>query len=259
MGILHLKFSFAKFAIQNVDLTMRTLKLICFGLFLCLLAVPTKAFCQPAADTIYTPDQEDKDMLVMEIFDVSGQVIAGGRLYKGKRHGLYRQYNAKYTLIYLQEFKNGVPDGIALKFGDNGALELEENYKMGALSGKRIQYRFGGLKRSVENFKNGKLEGPKIVYYDSGFKQEEAFYKNGLRDGLSTWFNQSEIKTIQYTYKEGILNGPAKTFFYNSKVQTEGNYLNDVEDGEWKHFDETGKHLKSVFYKDGKIEREVVQ
>lgn len=237
---------------------MRTLQLISVSFLFGFMMITRQVVGQSALDTIYTADPDDKDLVLMEIFDSSGQMIAGGRLYKGKKHGLYRQYNAKYTLIYLQEFKNGVPDGIALRFGDNGALELEENYRMNALNGKRIQYRFGGLKRSVENFKNGKLEGPKIVYYDSGFKQEEAYFKNGLRDGTSTWFNQSEIKTIQYTYKGGILNGPAQTFFFNSKVQTEGNYLNDLEDGEWKHYDENGNLLKSVFYKEGKIEREVV-
>ncbi|HMT29045.1 MAG TPA: hypothetical protein PKD91_07185 [Bacteroidia bacterium] len=222
-----------------------------------ILACSFASDAQINQDTVYTKDPRDKDLILMEVFDDHHQLIASGRMLKGKKEGLYRQYNAKYTIMFLQEFHNGIPDGIYLRFSDNGAIDLEENYKEGLLDGKRIQYRFGSIKRSVENFKNGKLEGEKIVYYDSGFKQEEANYKNGLREGVSTWFNQSEIMTIQYTYKAGIMDGPAKTFFFNSQVQTEGLYVNDQESGEWKHYDETGKHIKSVFYENGKISKEV--
>jgi antitoxin component YwqK of YwqJK toxin-antitoxin module len=91
-----------------------------------------------------------------------------------KKKGVFRNYNAKGTITSVQEFRNDIPDGIFLKFGDGGGLELEENYKEGVLHGKRVQYRFGEIKRSSDFFVNGKLDGLKTVYYDNGFRQEEA-------------------------------------------------------------------------------------
>ncbi len=226
---------------------------------ICLLLQMGMLSAQSSRDTVLTKDLQNKDVMRMEVFDTKGQLVEVGKFSNGKKEGVFRNYNTKNTVSTVQEFSNDLPDGIFLKFGDNGALELEESYSKGLLDGRRVQYRFGGIRKSVEYFKNGKLDGNKIVFYESGFKQEDANYKDGLRESVTTWYNQSEIPTIQYTYRAGMMNGPAKTFFYNSNVQTEGMYLNDQEDGEWKHYDEKGNFIKSVFYKNGKMIKEVIQ
>lgn len=212
---------------------------------------------QNSPDTVFTKDPGNKDLVAFEVVDAKGQLLSAGMLLQGKKEGVCRQYNTKNIINSIQEFHDGNADGIYLKFAENGSLEAEENFKQGVLDGRKIVYRFGGIIKSSEIYKNGKVDGVKTVYYDNGFKQEVASYKNGLRDGISTWYNQSEVITIQYTYKAGLLEGTAKAFFFSSKLQSEGDYLNDQENGEWKYYDETGKQVKSVFYKNGKIVKEV--
>jgi antitoxin component YwqK of YwqJK toxin-antitoxin module len=51
------------------------------------------------------------------------------------------------------------------------------------------------------------------------------------------------------------MDGAAKTFD-KGKLQTEGNYKNDSEDGDWKVY-EDDELLKTVTYKDGKIIKEI--
>ena len=82
--------------------------------------------------------------------------------------------------------------------------------------------------------------------------QEDGNYKQGKRDGLVKWFTQQEKPSIEYTYNLGVIEGPAKTYFASGKVQTEGNYKNDNETGEWKEYDEDGNIIKTIVYDNGK-------
>ena len=91
-------------------------------------------------------------------------------------------------------------------------------------------------------------------YYEHGKLKEKATYKNGIRDGITIWFKQDDKPTIQYTYKNGDLNGPA-IFYANGEIQSEGNYVNNNEEGEWRVY-EDGKLLKTVLYKNGKVVKE---
>jgi len=208
-------------------------------------------------DTIFTVHPLDKNLVTMEVITGSGKLVTTGRLFHGKKHGIFRTYDDHSNISEIQEFYEDIPDGIYLKFATNGALNSEENYLLGKLHGKKVIYRFGGIKKLIENYSDGKLDGLRTAYYDNGFKQEEGSYKSGLRNGITRWYNQSEIVTIEYTYSNGKLNGPARTCHFGGKTESEGNYSNDVETGEWKYYDETGKHIRSGFYKEGKLIREI--
>lgn len=214
----------------------------------CLL-LSMRSFAQ---DTTFTPHPGQPGLIYMDVLNRQGMVICSGRLLNGKREGVFRWYNDRNTIVLVKEFHEDIPDGIALEFGDNGAVEVEENYRNGQLEGKRVLYRFGGIKRSVEYFVQGKLDGLKTVYYDNGFKQEEAGFKNGMREGVTKWYNQSEQVTIEYSYRKGVLDGPATTYFpHTGKPETIGQYLNGNEHGEWKKYDANGNHIESLFYDNG--------
>lgn len=63
--------------------------------------------------------------------------------------------------------------------------------------------------------------------------------------------------SIEYYYTNGSINGPAKSFYSGGKVQSEGNYKNDNEDGEWKEYTKEGLLLRKIIYKDGKVIKEI--
>ena len=225
------------------------MKFHALSLFVCVTILPFAGYAQ---DTLFSRDPINSDVTYIEVRNQAGVITHSGRLVNGKREGVFLWYNAKNTIISVQEFHNDIVDGVWLKMGDNGAVEVEENYRNGQLEGKRVIYRFGGIKSSVEHFHNGKPEGAKTVYYDNGFKQEESFFKNGKREGVTKWYNQSEQVIIENTYKNGELDGPATTYFPDSgKPETIGQYKNGNEHGEWKKFDASGKHIESVFYDKG--------
>ncbi|MEA1928335.1 MAG: hypothetical protein U9N73_09005 [Candidatus Auribacterota bacterium] len=53
-------------------------------------------------------------------------------------------------------------------------------------------------------------------------------------------------------YFSGDRNGPFTTWFENGKKMAEGSYKNNIPDGEWRFWDNTGKEIKVVTYREGR-------
>ncbi|MEP7169158.1 MAG: toxin-antitoxin system YwqK family antitoxin [Bacteroidota bacterium] len=209
-------------------------------------------------DTTKTPDPQNKDIVYFEIKDAQGKIQEIGKYLKGKKDGVWRTYNSSEGLLALEEFKEGVLNGIKIQFDESGYLSIDATFKNGKLNGRRTEYRYGSVKRHIENYADGVLNGNKKAFYESGTLQEDGGYKDGKRDGLVKWFTQQEKPSIEYTYKMGIIDGPAKTYFASGKILTEGNYKNDNESGEWKEYDETGDLVKTIVYDNGKKIKETI-
>ena len=237
---------------------MKTLSVMVFTATLSCFSIQAMNAMNVDPDTLFIPDAGDPGRETIQVFNGSGMLIHSGTMVNHKKEGVFRNYTDAGNLFELQEYHHDVPDGVHLVFGDNISLEMEENYRKGLLHGRRLKYRYGGILKLREHYVNGKLDSLRISYYDNGFRQEESVYKNGLRTGVARWYNQSEQILIEYHYKNGILDGPAATFHNNGKPEQQGMYVDDREEGEWKSFDRDGKHIKSVFYKDGKVLREKV-
>lgn len=252
-----MKMDFANFGIPNNNVNHMKKLLTSLVMFLFITNYCVSQDSKAVYDTTIITDPQNFDLVTIEVKNPEGRLVETGRLLNNKKHGVFRTYDEFNNISKIQEFYNGLPDGVCLQFASNGALNSEENYKYGKLSGKTVVYRFGGIKKLIENYSDGKLTGTRTVFYDNGFKQEEANYKAGLRDGITRWYNQSEIITIEYNYREGKLHGPARTNYYSGSLESEGAYENDLETGEWKYFDADGKHIRSVFFKEGKQIKEI--
>jgi len=80
---------------------------------------------------------------------------------------------------------------------------------------------------------------------------------NGVKQGQARWYFKNGKPSTEYTYDKGNLSGPSKSYNEEGFVTSEGNYVNNDEDGEWKEYDAMGKLLKKVIYKNGKVVKEV--
>ncbi|HCI57190.1 MAG: toxin-antitoxin system YwqK family antitoxin [Bacteroidetes bacterium] len=205
-------------------------------------------------DTVMTPEPDKAGLYDCRVNFPDGRARAVGKMLNGKKEGLWRFYDTKGKIELLEEFEADVRNGLHLHFNENGYIEDEESYRKGILHGLRNVYKYGVTLITSENYNNGKLDGVRFDYYENGKLKEKATYKNGIRDGITIWFKQDDKPTIQYTYKNGDLNGPA-IFYANGEIQSEGNYVNNNEEGEWRVY-EDGKLLKTVLYKNGKVVKE---
>jgi antitoxin component YwqK of YwqJK toxin-antitoxin module len=61
--------------------------------------------------------------------------------------------------------------------------------------------------------------------------------------------------SVEYNYKDGLLEGPAKEFDPLGNLKREGIYKNNVEEGEWKEYEDSVL-VKTIIYKNGKVVKE---
>ena len=55
-----------------------------------------------------------------------------------------------------------------------------------------------------------------------------------------------------------MIDGPAKFYGEGGLLQSEGNYKNDNETGEWKEYNESGAVVKTIVYDNGNKVKETV-
>lgn len=90
-------------------------------------------------------------------------------------------YHPNGKIESIIHVKNGVREGSAIFFYENGTLKEERNYINDKVSGVvKLYYPNGNLKE-VFNIENGKREGPASYFDSTGAHTEDIFFSEGLR------------------------------------------------------------------------------
>lgn len=133
---------------------------------------------------------------------------------------------------------------------------LEEGFVLnGQRTGAWLTYKAGSvIPIKIESYSNGLYNGPYMELNDRGQVELLAGYKNNRLHG--NWgkfrFGRPEITAV---YQDSLLNGPFRSYFTrDGKLQKEAFYTNGVPNGPSRQFDETGRLLQEVFYKNGEIQ-----
>ena len=181
--------------------------------------------------------------------------------------------------------KNGKLNPVSEIYLPNGQLVVRNTYKFNRdtnifLTGVVIAYVNGEVPYSadlknfidsidriqVENFENNKL----VLYttYEINHKTQQITVKNGLSakvtitkavlsiNGLNgtmeTYYENGKVNQ-KVAIKNGLFNGKVEKFSDKSgKVVGTGTMKNGLPDGEFIEYDEAGKVISKVKYKDGK-------
>ncbi len=134
--------------------------------------------------------------------------------------------------------KNGEPEGLWIKYYENGHKMEEKTFKNGKEQGLFNQwYDNGQLVLSCE-MKNGKRHGVEKGFYDTGEIRTVIHYKNGIRDGkLKSYhanFTEEKFRNNRIeTYEDGKLHGEWIDYHLNNKERAKGNMLYGMMDGKW--------------------------
>lgn len=222
-----------------------------------------------------------------EFYDLNGwklnKVIEGDNVlflgrdfmpYNGVGVNLYDNLNIAFKI----EFKNGVPDGEAKIYNDNGVLFLEFVAKGGLLNGKvkrydrnegKVREEFGFVEGIWEgefrvfddeglvykgNAKNGYLDGELVKYYLSGKPMSISYWIAGKKEGKEEEFYENGNIKARGNYVDGKLEGEVIEFFDCGEVFSVGLYKNDKLNGEFKSFFSNGNIDKIAFFADDKLD-----
>lgn len=101
------------------------------------------------------------------------------------------------------------------------------------------------------------------VYVDKAQRRtsrdKAAFYKISFREGslyrCETYALGGNLMSLLYYSDKDLttLEGPARYFYANGTIDSEGPYKNNLRNGSWKFYSQTGKQTGFIFFKDNKV------
>lgn len=222
---------------------------------------------------------QEKDSL-WNYYGPDGKLRKVERFTAGQLNGEQVTYYPDGSVAEKENRKAGVLNGAHTSWFANGKLKSEATYLNGEAEGKMVFYYQDGKKEIEGNVVNGDRDGTWLYFNPDGSLQLQALYERGKlikerkENGTFKEYYDDEQLMSEVTYKKGKREGPFAEYHNNGrwemraleadpvlgtpgdmervlKGQTkkkEGNYVNDLLDGEVKEYDEKGKVVKVTRY-----------
>ena len=96
------------------------------------------------------------------------------------------------------------------------------------------------------------LDGPHVSFFNDGSVDKELIYKNGILQQESSFYSGGTKKSI-ICGDEQTKNGAFKMWHSNGQPWFSGEYSNNLKNGEFQQFDESGKLIRKGEYQHGKL------
>ena len=234
-----------------------------------------KSYRNGIPDGVHKEFDENGNTVSTVIYKLGIVVAKGGTVdKKGQKQGIWTEYFITGEKKSQGLFKDGKKTNKWEYFYVSGKIEQIGNYEKGKAVGNWIWYYENGKILREESFINGKQDGLFVEYdkngneiakgeYISGVKDGEWFYVNDIykllgsyEDGYKTgsWkqINTSTNKIVSETnYYENIKDGIYKLYYETGVIKVEGKYESDLKQGDWKYFNEQGVNTLTVKYSEG--------
>ena len=135
--------------------------------------------------------------------DGNGQLVFEGYVSGDKKSGQWLEYNPEGEIILVENYVDGLKEGVALKMTSRGQVDLRSRYHKGILHGPWTQFKFGKVMEE-RTYNNGKLDGVVKSYDDRTWKlKQEVQYKDGQQHGYYRYYDENGNITLEYEYKNG--------------------------------------------------------
>lgn len=188
--------------------------------------------------------QKNKSDILAEIYTPAGDLAVKTEI-KLRKKILFNEIEKLVREIEDNEASNQ-SDILNNKFSEN----FEENVKSfvsysyyddGSVNSK-TEYDFDKKNITMLTYSDGKILSKTIAKYKGSIQDENMdidFYEN-----LTKTFIKMKVKKVE--------NGQeVRTFYSSGKLESVGVYKNNILNGEYKEYDESGNLIKEILYKDG--------
>ena len=188
-----------------------------------------------------------------------------GTYLNDKKNGYFKYYDTLGNLTHVKKYTNGELEkgaeeinNVELKteYHPNGVPRLTATYKNGQLEGVAREYDESGKIVKGVVFKEGKPIASGIVddrglfqnqwkeFYPNGTVKAEGRYRNGKRIGKwHFYFPNGELEQVGTFNNNGEYDGEWIWYHPNGEQHIVQNYLNGLEDGNFREFLDDGKTL----------------
>lgn len=188
--------------------------------------------------------QKNKSDILAEIYTPAGDLAVKTEI-KLRKKILFNEIEKLVREIEDNEASNQ-SDILNNKFSEN----FEENVKSfvsysyyddGSVNSK-TEYDFDKKNITMLTYSDGKILSKTIAKYKGSIQDENMdidFYEN-----LTKTFIKMKVKKVE--------NGQeVRTFYPSGKLESVGVYKDNILNGEYKEYDESGNLIKEILYKDG--------
>ena len=108
-------------------------------------------------------------------------------------------------MVALENYKNGLKQGVVKVFDHVGMLNLEEFYVNDTIHGASIEYFETGAEFRLISYEHGKRSGLFKLFYPEGNILLEGNYLQDIRDSVWTTYTESgEVEFLDY-YVNGLM------------------------------------------------------
>jgi uncharacterized protein len=182
-----------------------------------------------------------------EDFFPDGKVMDEGQYTENRRSGLWKFNNSDGKTEQTGYFNNGRPDGMWKWYYENNALLREEEYFQGKRDGAYTEYSKSGEIIAQGQYSDGERNGE--WKFKSPNNTEEGKFISGLKDGVwKSYYADGKIR-FKGGYLQGNADGEHLLYYETGKIREDRYYQGGFRQKTWKKFDEEGKVILTVTYK----------
>ena len=167
----------------------------------------------------------------------------------GVRNGRARAWNQDGVPLLDERWQGGVLDGDRL-MGSKLSMLITETYRHGVRVGRRTLWQRGELIIDENYDSRGRLDGPSITWRDREHKREAGQYVHGKREGQWQWFDGDGNMWRQGSYTAGHREGEWLEL-KNGRVTWQGTYVGGLLDGDVVESDVAGREINRYHMQQG--------
>jgi uncharacterized protein len=228
--------------------------------------------------------QDQKKDSIWTFFDNDGQVVSRANYVKDELDGKYAVFLPGTKLIMEEsDYKAGKLHGEQKTFYSSGKKRFECSYVNDVREGKATLYYESGKIKEVGDYQAGLKTGTWAHYLENGKMEKRIQFKEGAavkevrENGEFMEYYPNGIPMLEISYKDGKKHGPFKEYYkkgefvkeqitapggrgmewkeklVGTQVQREGDYMNDLLEGDIIHYDEKGKVTLVEVYRNGEL------
>lgn len=178
--------------------------------------------------------KDDAEAALLDIrkeYNEDGSVKSVGAYKDGKKHGTFREFDAKGNIVGAFIYDNETKSG-------EGLLDT-----LGRKQGLWKWFYPDGSVRSQGTYKDGKKDGEWTYFFTTGKAEQKGTYKDDVYIGNWKWFFADGRVHREEQYRKGREEGHFVEYDSLGNVLTEGDYIDGLKTGKWilhvnDHFEE---------------------
>jgi antitoxin component YwqK of YwqJK toxin-antitoxin module len=194
----------------------------------------------------------------------TGVVVVEGSFKNDSLDGEVKGYYMNGLPMYVKHYREGVRQGSAISYFDNGKVEQIANFDNDMPDGAVISYYPDSILRYVKEYKKGMPHGRYYLFHRNGCAANEDYYKDGKHDSISRVYDAVTCNLIaESRWKTGKRNGAFieyNAFGDTLRIET---FKEDQRDGRFMEmkdaWDDAIKKMKLQVESEGMFEEGVRQ